>query len=102
MNAQFQKFKFTQNPIMGIKYYLIVTALCCWAIQLNAQQTNKPDANIRMANIHLIAQAAADSVVLRWAPSTAGVGALPIIWAILLNVLKLLQAMSCPIRLSNA
>jgi uncharacterized protein len=72
MNAQYRKIKFTQNPIMGIKYYLIVTALCCWAIQLNAQQTNKPDANIRMANIHLIAQTAADSVVLRWAPSTAG------------------------------
>lgn len=71
MNFKYHIFKQNIHK-MSAKCPLLIIALFCCVFQLNAQQIANSDANVRMANIHLIAQSSADSVVLRWAPSTAG------------------------------
>ncbi|MDA3878747.1 MAG: hypothetical protein PF436_00025 [Prolixibacteraceae bacterium] len=56
-----------------IKYILVcfcVHSFFCSTVF--GQQVDDVETQVRFASLHLIAQASADSVVLRWAPSTAG------------------------------
>lgn len=55
-----------------IKSLLVILLLVCALDPAMGQQTKSDQSSVRMANIYLIAQTSADSVVLRWAPSTAG------------------------------
>nr|MDA3927897.1 hypothetical protein [Prolixibacteraceae bacterium] len=72
MNHLHRKNHFTNIKITTFNCLMVILLFVITSVPALGQQTTNDQTMARMANIHLIAHTSSDSVVLRWAPSTAG------------------------------